>query len=137
MKTLLIFVCLCSTAFAQDIQPTAMIVPNAPAVQETGIFARSEFHKSVVKAAKEMRKKGELTRAQELKLRVALFSPAFQKHCEDVAVVQMVFSGSDSVPMSADGMVDRASIDWDGLIDFLTRLIPILLQLLEIFGGAV
>ena len=137
MKTLLIFVCLCSTAFAQDIQPTAMIVPNAPAVQETGIFAKSKFHKAAVKAASELRKRGDLTRAQELRFRVAMFAPAFRKHSEDVAVTQMVFSGSDAVPMSADGMVDRASIDWDGLIAFLERLIPILLQLLEIFGGAV
>ena len=133
MKTLLIFVCLCSTAFAQDIQPTAMIVPNAPAVQETGIFAKSKFHKAVLKASREARDEGIITRRQELQFRIAMYSPAFRDHAERLTLIQMVFSGSDKVPMSADGTVDQMAVDWDAFLAFLKEFIPYLLQIIDLF----
>jgi hypothetical protein len=64
-----------------------------------------------------------------------MLSPAFRAHAEELAVTQMYFSGDDGVPMT-DGIVDRAAIDWDGLLAFLEALVPILLRLLEIIGSA-
>ena len=52
-------------------------------------------------------------------------------------MTQMSFGESDSdapLPRTETGAVDRAAIDWDSLIGFLERLLPLLLQLLDMFG---
>lgn len=119
-------------AFKVASMPDEPIVSSPSTVQEEA--RRSDFHGGMIKAIRSAREKGELTRAKALRLRVALLSPAFRKHAEDLAVIQMAFSGSD-VPVDAQGNIDRAQIDWDAIIEFLERLIPILIQLIEIFSG--
>jgi len=91
------------------------------------------FGKSVMKAARKAKQKGTITRRQMLRLRVALLSPAFRQHAEDLAVIQMAFSGED-VPEKTAGGIDRTAIDWEGLAEFLERLVPILLALLDALG---
>lgn len=109
-----------------------------PAVQEMAIPKKDGFHLALLKAIKDRRKKGEMSAVQALRLRVALISPAFRKKAEDLAVTQMAFSGEDSdvLKRTKDGKIDRASIDWEGLTLFLEKLLPFLLQLLEIFAAA-
>jgi len=100
----------------------------------TEVEAQTGFHRNVVKAAMALHKKGEIKRGQLLRLRICMLSPAFRKSAEELAITQMVFSGDEGVPMSADGVVDRAQIDWDKLLEFLEKLIPIILQIISIFG---
>jgi hypothetical protein len=45
----------------------------------------------------------------------------------------MAFSGEE-VPTDADGKIEVSRIDWESLISFLERLIPILLKLLDLFA---
>jgi len=99
------------------------------------VAIRSDFREAINKASRNLVQSGKITRRESLRLRIAMLSPAFRQHAEELAVIQMYYSGDDGVPMTADGMVDVASIDWEGLIAFLERLIPIIVQLLEIFGG--
>lgn len=97
------------------------------------VAAETPFAKTVAKAARKMRREGKITRLQQIRLRVAMLSPAFRQHAEELAVVQMAFSGGD-VPMDTDGKVDVASINWEGLADFIERLIPLIMKLMEIFS---
>ena len=49
----------------------------------------------------------------------------------------MAASGQESkaVPLNGDGRIIVAQIDWDALISFIERLIPLIAKLLEIFAG--
>tara|TARA_R100000152_G_C6774783_1_gene202766 strand:- start:208 stop:630 length:423 start_codon:yes stop_codon:yes gene_type:complete len=96
--------------------------------------AQTSFHRNVIRAAMELHKKGEIKRGQLMRLRICMLSPAFRQSAEELAITQMVFSGAEGVPMSADGVVDRSQIDWDALLEFLEKLVPIILQIISIFG---
>lgn len=121
------------TAMAQDTEVEATFASSVAVQEET--VGRSAFHDAVIKAAVNRRRAGEMTRAEVFKLRVAMLSPAFRDHCEDLAVIQMAASDSENVPTDADGRIDRASIDWDAIIAFIEKLIPLILQLITLFGG--
>lgn len=101
------------------------------------VEASNGLHRSVIKAAVKMQKEGKLSRLDLIRLRVAMLSPSFRDRVEDLAVVQILSSPVDEVPfdVSEDGSVDRASIDWDKLMSFLERLVPLILILIKAFGG--
>ena len=109
----------------------AAIVSRVEATPLTQVEVRSDFHRSLVQAAHKMVRDGTLTRAKFVRLRVAMMSPAFRNYAEQLAVIQMAFSNSENVPMTPDGTVDRTAIDWDSLADFLERIIPLILDLIE------
>jgi hypothetical protein len=98
--------------------------------------ARSEISVELVKAATALQRKGEITRIQLVRLRVAMLSPAFRQKVEDLAVVQMSASGEDG-PFEVDenGEIRRETIDWNGLATFLEKLVPLVLALIKAFGG--
>jgi len=98
------------------------------------VEAQSQFHRNVIKAAMKLHKDGKLKRSKVLRLRICMLSPAFRNAAEELAITQMVFSGAESVPMDENGIVERANIDWDKLLEFLEKLIPIILQIISIFG---
>lgn len=92
------------------------------------------FHRALIQAAVKQVKDGKMKRSDLIRLRVAMLSPAFREQAEDLAIIQMSASGSDAVPIGEDGLVERASIDWDSLFAFLEKLIPLILQLINAFG---
>jgi hypothetical protein len=101
-----------------------------PVVQQVKV---NKFRQALLKAADAAAKAGEIKRADVVRLRVATLSPAFLAQAERLAVVQMAFSG-DEVPTLEDGRIDVAKIDWDALLAFLEKLIPIILELLQMFA---
>lgn len=114
----------------------AQDTPVTPPVKEMKKPKRNGFQLALVKAVKESRKKGEMSNRQALRLRVAMLSPAFRKQAEDLAVTQMAFSGTDDpLPRGEDGKINRAGIDWDNLLVFLEKLLPFILQLLDMFAS--
>jgi hypothetical protein len=36
--------------------------------------------------------------------------------------------------MNENGVVERSQIDWDALLEFLEKLVPIIIQIISIFG---
>lgn len=98
--------------------------------------SRSEISVELIKAATTLQKKGEITRLQLVRLRVAMLSPSFRQKVEDLAVIQMSASGEDG-PFSVDenGEIVRETIDWAGLAAFLEKLVPLVLMLIKAFGG--
>jgi hypothetical protein len=112
----------------------------------SGLFAQDrietatdKFNRNVIKSAVKAAKDGTITRRDVMRLRVAMLSPAFREQAQELAIVQMSASGSDAlgsdaVPTDEDGRVIESAIDWDKLLSFIEKLIPILLQLLDAFG---
>ena len=123
-------------------QPVARVATSAPdtvsvqfsAMDITEASARS-FHGTLMAAAVKAQKAGAISRRDLVRLRVAMFSPAFRAHAEDLALVQVTASGED-IPfsISEDGTIERTSIDWEKLLAFLEKLVPIILMLLKAFG---
>lgn len=126
--------CLCMTpALSQDGSSTTLKTDDAFS-NVLEVEAQTSFHRNVIKAAMELHKKGEIKRGQLLRLRICMLSPAFRNSAEELAITQMVFSGAENVPMNEDGVVERSQIDWDALLEFLEKLVPIILQIISIFG---
>lgn len=124
MRTLLLILAL-------SVPATMLPAQEVPVVQTEEVSQDIKFRRAVAKAAREARKKGKISRADQIRLRVAMFAPAFRQQAEDMAVIQMSLSGSDNLPLGDDGRIERSRIDWDGLIAFLEALLPILLQFLD------
>lgn len=135
LLTLFLIIGCTSQADCQSVDPLAgePSLAAGPDVVEAG---SDSFHRGVIRAAMQLRERGELSRREVLRLRVAMLSPAFRAKAKELAIVQMTFSGEESAqaPIGSDGTIDQAAIDWDGLADFIERLIPLILQLLEIFA---
>jgi hypothetical protein len=102
--------------------------PSIETVGSTG------FHQALIRAAMKAQQEGKIKRVELIRLRLAMMSPAFRQHAEDLAIIQMAASGSDSVTLTDTGKIDRASIDWEKFLAFLEKLIPIILQLIDAFS---
>ena len=127
----LLFGSVCSGVVAQEPVP-----PKSDVVQEV---SANPFRRALLKAAQTAAAKKEISRAQVIQLRVATLSPAFLAQAERLAVVQMSFSGEE-VPTDADGKIEVGKIDWDALLAFIEKLLPLILKLIDIFafnGGGV
>lgn len=140
MKTLpwitaiVVTICLiCSQATGQEWSKKDL-EDSPKAVDIVEVEAQSPFHRNVIRAAIALNKKGELKRGQLMRLRICMLSPAFRKSAEELAITQMVFSGAESVPLDENGVVERSQIDWDALLEFLEKLVPIIIQIISIFG---
>lgn len=121
-----------NVSIAQDVPTEA----PKPAVKEMALPKKTAFQVAVLDAVKESRKKGEMTARQALRIRVAMLSPAFQAKVEDLAVTQMAFSGTDDpLPRYTSGKIDRTAIDWPKLLVFLEKLLPFILELLDLFAA--
>ena len=123
--------------------PCAVQAQDTPPKQDVAEqVSRNPFRQALLKAADAAAKKGELRRLDVVRLRVATLSPAFLERAQELAVMQMASSGEDlgDLPTDADGKIEVSRIDWEGLISFLERLVPLILKLIDLFafnaGGA-
>jgi hypothetical protein len=119
-----------SQNFGQDSVDTPKQSVKQDLVEE---LSNNKFRQSLLKAADSAARKGDLRRLEVVRLRVATLSPAFVQRAQDLAVIQMAFSGED-VPVNDDGKIEVNRIDWEGLIAFLERLIPLILKLIDLFA---
>jgi hypothetical protein len=123
-----LFLVLCAAFFASTVslQPSH-VEAQSPVVEEV---SNNKFRSALLKAAQEAAKKGELKRIDVVRLRVATLSPAFLERAEMLAKVQMSASGED-IPVDEDGRIEIR--DWDAFLQFLIKLLPLLLKLLDAF----
>lgn len=118
----------CSQALqAQDTPPKQDVAEQV---------SRNPFRQALLKAADAAAKKGELRRLDVVRLRVATLSPAFLERAQELAVIQMASSGEDlgDLPTDENGKIEVSRIDWEGLISFLERLVPLILKLIDLFA---
>jgi hypothetical protein len=113
----------------------AVTIAQAPSVVEE--VSNNKFSAALLKAADSAARKGDISRLSVLRLRVRSLSPAFLEQARDLAVTQIVFSGEESefVPFDDSGKVEVNRIDWEGLIAFLERLLPLILKLIDLFAA--
>jgi len=117
-----------------------LLCSMVPCVSAQGPVAEqvmaNKFRQSLLRAASEAAKSGEIRRVDVIKLRVASLSPAFLEQAQQLAVIQMSMSGEDlgNLPIDDDGKIEVSRIDWEGLITFLERLIPLILKMIDLFA---
>lgn len=100
-------------------------------VQEDATKVRlGTLRKAVRKATRKAVKEKKLTFKQGIDIRVHTISPAFIQAVENLAVAQLRYSG-EALPTKEDGSVDRTAIDWDKLLAFIERLLPLILELID------
>jgi hypothetical protein len=125
---LVVMLCSFGVVMAQEAEPTP--APKTDVVQKV---SENKFRRVLLKAAQQAAAKKEISRADVVRLRVASLSPAFLAQAEKLAVVQMAFSG-DEVPTDDEGKIETGKIDWDALLAFIEKLIPLILQLIDLFA---
>ncbi len=130
----------CQTALNQELDiARAAVSDNALDRAEELAFETQAggFHRALVLAGHAAVKDGTLTRLELLKLRAAMLSPAMRKRAEDLVITQMLASGEspEFIPYDDDGRVDRGSINWEGLANFLKEMAPLILMLIKLFSG--
>ena len=98
--------------------------------------ARESFRSALLKTVAKQRKAGKISVRDAVKIRVALWSPAFVERAHELAVTQVAFNGeaSDAVPVDDQGVVRAEGINWEGLAKFLEAILPLILSLLKAFG---
>ena len=121
--------------------PVADPVPNSPAplavvpmptlappVDEVSILAkRSDFRQAFLKAVREARDKGDITAFQHGRLIVAALRP------RELANIQ-AWVHENAIQ---EGLATAQAPDWGAIIDFIERLIPLIMQLIDLFGSNV
>lgn len=106
--------------------------------------AGDTFRRSVIRAAVNARRAGNISRGDLIKIRVAMFTPAVRDQVENMAVWQMDASATEvpaelqnAFEVDDQGKILRTSINWDQLISFLERLLPLILQFISALGVVV
>jgi hypothetical protein len=97
--------------------------PESPEVASLGM-RRNEFRQSLMKAVGNAHRNGDITILQYFAISRSSLNPA------KLAEIQ------EAVRESAvqEGLVSGAAIDWDGLISFIERLLPIIIKLIDLLG---
>ena len=82
------------------------------------------FRRSLLEAARNARKSGEITAVEFFMLSAASRNPAtldkMQAAIHEAAI--------------EEGLATAQAIDWNSLIDFIEKLIPIIIKLIDLFG---
>lgn len=125
--------------FGVVVKPAEPVAKPAPEPQAEEVADTSAgFRRSLVKAAREAARAGEISRFDAIKIRVASLSPAFLERAQDLCIVQMAFSGDEAVddlPRTESGSIDREEVNWASLLAFLQAIMPLILQLINAFGA--
>lgn len=108
---------------------------TAATVFEVAEAGDNKFHRAVIKAAIKLVDEKKMRRVELIRLRVAMMSPAFRQQAEDLAIIQMSASGEGDDPRDESGRIDRAAIDWDAIIAFIEKLIPLIMRLIDAFSS--
>lgn len=97
---------------------------NALEVTQLRIGDRSSFRKSLLAAGRKARDAGEITSLEFFLLSAASRNPATLERMQ-AAVHEAAIE---------EGLATTQAIDWDQLIVFIEKLIPIIIKLIELFG---
>lgn len=142
LSVLILLVATSSVVSGQDVKDSTkspagptVAVPQTVVEVFKDVTATDRFTAAYVKVLKKLVDATELTPAEELRLKIAVYTPAGNFLFKEYAVTQMALSlDADALPFNDVGKIDRDNIDWDGFDDFLIKVVPFHLELLERFG---
>lgn len=103
---------------------TSVAQPNSLEVTQLRIGDRSSFRKSLLAAGRQARDSGQITSLEFFLLSAASRNPATLERMQ-AAVHEAAIE---------EGLATTQAIDWDSLITFIEKLIPIIIKLIELFG---
>ncbi len=107
-----------------------VLIPTTATEATAAPKASAAFKKTLDEAAAQAFKSGEITRWQLARVRLAIrFQPAAVAEIQAAVVDDAVAAGR-----MAPGDAIAAAFDWAKLLDFIKQLLPIILQLISIFG---
>lgn len=108
--------------------PAEMLMsPSQSADGASVLSRRSDFRQAFLKAVKEARDKGEISAFQHGRLIVASLRP------RELANIQ-AWVHENAIQ---EGLATTQAPDWDAIIDFIERLIPLIMQLIDLFSSNV
>lgn len=115
------------TSIGSVISPTIAAPATQPVVQGVAPLAigdRLAFRRSLLEAARNARKSGDITAVEFFMLSAASRNPAtldkMQQAIHEAAI--------------EEGLATAQAIDWTSLIDFIEKLIPIIIKLIDLFS---
>ena len=93
-------------------------------IQALGIGDRVKFRRALLQAARQARDAGEITAGQFFLLSAASRNPNVLEKMQ----------GAVHEAAIEEGLATTQAPDWDGLISFIEKLIPLIIQLINLFG---
>jgi hypothetical protein len=105
---------------------------GSSAVSSQGIKQRRSARQAIIAAAEQAHAACTIDSQQLQAIKLASRSPRMLSRMEDLILTQA--SGAYSLPMDANGEVVSALVDWDGIAEFITKLMPLILKLIEMFA---
>lgn len=87
----------------------------------------ADFRKTLMTSAEQAYKEGEMTRVEVFKLRVATMNPKVLRAMHQ-ATAEHVLSEGKAKSFSA--------IDWTKLVEIIKELLPVILQIISLFGAS-
>jgi hypothetical protein len=111
-----------SVLHAQDKLPQVVSQEEAP--QQSLL----SFRRSLIKAAEEAHRDGEITRGELFKIRIASLSQPSLRKMQQSIVEQATFEGKivAGTPVGA--------IDWNALLQFIKEALPVILEIIKLLA---
>lgn len=132
---LILFVMLAT--FAVGAIPQSVAAQDGPAFAASSeTVSASSFREEVAQGIVEKAEKSdELTRFEKRRVRRVMNDRWWNQWRRDRVVDQVVkqLIQSEQVVVTPDGV--QAAVDWDSVLAFIEKLIPLILQLVSLFGG--
>jgi len=115
--------------YAQDVT----VVGQSPVVT---LAASSEVShaKTTLRMVRKAIADSDLSLGQKILARIALRRKSVQDRVTDFVTSQAIDDGVIVMPAMVDGQMVEAAIDWDALLEFIEKLIPLIMQLIALFG---
>lgn len=111
------------SSIGSTVSPTIAQV-GTQAIQPLAIGDRIAFRRALLEAARQAKKNGDITAVEFFLLSAASRNPAtldkMQQAVHEAAI--------------EDGLATAQAIDWNSLIEFIERLIPIIIKLIDLFS---
>ncbi len=114
---------------AQDVKPVdpGVTVVVAPTVSEPSQASLTGFRKTLITAAEQSCKAGDITRLDLFKIRVASLNRGVLKQMHQAVSEQAIHEGV---------MKSVGAPDWSAFLDFIKQLLPIIMEIIKMFSGA-
>lgn len=113
------------------VKPQQSVVFVEPLVQQETVSVtalgqreRGNFRRMLLDAARTARQSGDITDGQYYRLVAMSLRPASLDKIKDFVAASAV----------EDGLASTTAIDWDALLEFIEKLIPIIIQLIDLFS---
>lgn len=107
------------------VDPVPSMAPPLPQAESSIMARRSDFRQVFLKAVKKARDEGEINAFQHGRLVVASLRP------RELANIQ-AWVHENAIQ---EGLASAQAPDWDAIISFIEKLIPLIIQLIDLFGS--